>query len=450
MKCYICNKDLKLKGTVQDLTKESETHEEHIIHNALRGKISSRVILCASCGNDLNDSIDSSFVKYFAPITEQLRYFLLKKDHGAKNAPTSVLGQMLLSEFPEMDVFYRDGVVSSHKPIHHIDWDNKTVTIFGNDKTIGGYEKKVIGEITEAGGQYENFKVERITNMVDGVFVPYFGNGFANLTEAMSLGYIKMAVEFALASGIAREDLNRALTIDGNGKGSILLDRNIVTFLPQGAIDRVYEYYKPLLEPNYPTHTLILFTHERGNGRQVLYCYIELFSTFQVYVILNHSFDRPFYRSYYQPVFKEELLMDTATSNLEDTLRNIHKRLEKIYNMEEELDEIETKIAGGISSLPYDLPEILDAEMDAIENIIMNQNIHKPDFLDRSSYDLSVVYKRYFHSPVGEDCESMPGWLTKSSIYVNEQTQEFDQNYTMQKIGKLVYAIIALKNLSAE
>jgi hypothetical protein len=79
MKRYICNRELKQKGQVQDPQVETETHEEHILHNALRGKISSREILCAGCGNDLNDAIDAPYVKYFLPIIEQLRTFLSKR-----------------------------------------------------------------------------------------------------------------------------------------------------------------------------------------------------------------------------------------------------------------------------------------------------------------------------------------------------------------------------------
>jgi hypothetical protein len=76
----------------------------------------------------------------------------------------------------------------------------------------------------------------------------------------LSLGYIKIAAEFALSCGVAREALDRVLRIDETGKGKLFFDRNVITYLPQGAIDRVYEYYKPLLEPNYPAHTLLLFT----------------------------------------------------------------------------------------------------------------------------------------------------------------------------------------------
>jgi hypothetical protein len=162
----------------------------------------------------------------------------------------------MLSEFPSMNVLYRDGVISSHKAIHHIDWKNKKITIIANDKIINGCEKKVINEITNAGEQYEAFEVKKITNIDQGIFVPYFGHESDDLTNMLSLGYVKIAAEFALSCGIAREALDRVLRIDEAGKGKLIFDRNVLTYLSLGAIDRVYEYYKPLLEPNYPTHTV--------------------------------------------------------------------------------------------------------------------------------------------------------------------------------------------------
>ncbi|MEH2358144.1 HNH endonuclease, partial [Nostoc sp.] len=48
-------------------------HKEHIIQNALIGRLKPNNILCKVCGNKLNDTIDRNFVNIFASITEILQ-----------------------------------------------------------------------------------------------------------------------------------------------------------------------------------------------------------------------------------------------------------------------------------------------------------------------------------------------------------------------------------------
>jgi uncharacterized Fe-S cluster-containing MiaB family protein len=138
--------------------------------------------------------------------------------------------------------------------------------------------------------------------------------------------------------------------------------------------------------------------------------------------------------------------MNEASTSLQETLRMVHQRLEKICIEEDELDEIETNIAAGLKTLPYYLPDILIAEMEAIEDLIMTENFYKPDFNDRTSYDLTTVYKKYFCSTIGENCQSTPEFLTKASVYGNEKTIEHANQYYQDKILKLLHLILVVKN----
>ncbi len=89
-------------------------------------------------------------------------------------------------------------------------------------------------------------------------------------------------------------------------------------------------------------------------------------------------------------------------------------------------------------------------EMDGIEDLIMNQNFDKEDFLDRSNYDLSEVYKRYFYNFLSEECEDIPKFLSKVSKYADDSISNMAQNYYIEKVGKLLQAILILKNITEE
>lgn len=52
----------------------------------------------------------------------------------------------------------------------------------------------------------------------------------------------------------------------------------------------------------------MLFTQNYTNNKKSLYCYIDLFSTFQYYVILNDNYEgEDIYEVYYQTVVKQEI-----------------------------------------------------------------------------------------------------------------------------------------------
>ena len=67
-----------------DITENNQKviHEEHILHNALFGKLKSDRILCKTCGSKFGEKEDAEFVKQFAPITVRLSNFAISRDHG--------------------------------------------------------------------------------------------------------------------------------------------------------------------------------------------------------------------------------------------------------------------------------------------------------------------------------------------------------------------------------
>lgn len=67
--CLKCNKTLvnKIEFNSSPHPDKTITHVEHILQNAIAGKLKSAKILCEKCGSIFNDEIDSAFIKIFRP-----------------------------------------------------------------------------------------------------------------------------------------------------------------------------------------------------------------------------------------------------------------------------------------------------------------------------------------------------------------------------------------------
>ncbi|WP_124221421.1 HNH endonuclease [Aquisalibacillus elongatus] len=76
MECYVCN---------NDLTKENET-EEHIILNAIGGKLKSKKLVCKDCNSKFGFEIDNILAEQLNPIANLLD---VKRDRGQ---PRSIKG----------------------------------------------------------------------------------------------------------------------------------------------------------------------------------------------------------------------------------------------------------------------------------------------------------------------------------------------------------------------
>ena len=66
MKCYICNRELTSEKNLSEEEKVnlSTTHREHIIHNAILGRLITNNILCKECGSNYSAN-DAAFTSLF-------------------------------------------------------------------------------------------------------------------------------------------------------------------------------------------------------------------------------------------------------------------------------------------------------------------------------------------------------------------------------------------------
>ncbi len=279
-------------------------HEEHIIQNSIYGRLTDKNILCEGCGGKLSVDVDAEFSKIFHGITEQLKHVLASKDHGGNNFSRTLKGYIFKKDRTKIDVHIKEGKVAPIKPDYEYIELEKKVNIFCSRKIAKDYQNFVKKELVSKGIDISEITfdiIEDISNRGDlGVF---FSEGIIDFNSKIKLGLNKIATGFAVANGIDRTQLPCTLDIT---KNKIIFTSNVVPFYPFSALDITIEPFRVVAEDNYPTHTLILYTDNFSKNKKLV-CYIDLFSTFQFYVILNHDFEGDdIQKTYYQTILKQD------------------------------------------------------------------------------------------------------------------------------------------------
>jgi hypothetical protein len=290
--CYLCGKKFN-----DDTVK---THGEHIIQQGIGGSLIENNILCSSCGNKLGDEIDIPFNKIFNSISTRLD---IKKDRKANSSTNAVNGKFISgkcqfgNELGEIDVVWKDFKVSPVNPFHKYTKENDKVIIYANSKVAKSYKEKVEKEILVKSD--ENKPEIIICDDLTGI-IQY---SFEMNSQAFKKGMAKIAIGFSSKHGIPRHDLPLVLNTKSE-ESAIKDDIPIIQFYPLGVIDNEIEKIKNRMG-YFPSHTIIIFTVD--TTPKSLVCYIELFSTFQWYVVLNDSFHgESIYEYYSQRILKED------------------------------------------------------------------------------------------------------------------------------------------------
>jgi len=318
-------------------------HEEHIIQNALHGRLTNCDILCERCGSKLSSEIDTDFCKIFEGITEQLKPILASKDHGNNKLIKSLKGYIFKENGSKINVLVKEGKVVPEVPYYELINKENKVKLFATKTVAKNFINKVKQELTDKGIDTRSINFENIDDISDlGNLGIIFSENISKFDEKFKLGLNKIATGFAIAKGIDRTQLPNTLDIN---KKKIIYTSNCVPYYPFSAIDNAIESLRSIIERKYPTHTLILFT-DCSFGKNKLVCYIDLFSTFQYYVILNDDFNGDnIQKTYYQTVLKQvkpELnIRDTKMSELSIVADSLgislkeleDKDIETIYNI---------------------------------------------------------------------------------------------------------------------
>lgn len=261
--CYLTGQEIIAKTGAE----QQDSHEslEHIIPNALGGKLASRNILSHGANRDLNKLIDINFVKIFESFVTKLNFGRDRK----RNQRASGLHQDY-----QIDVIFKDDRFFPRKPF----FDKETMAIFADsEKTGENYKSHLIkkGVIKEEDSQ--NIKV--YDDIAGAIY-----QSFHLDNKIFKQGLAKIAAGFASYNRISRNNLKEV--IDINRK--ILRDDIIIApSIPLSQLELELESFV-FNKENYPIHGLTL----KGSQKEkFLYCHVELFSAFQWYVLLDENYE---------------------------------------------------------------------------------------------------------------------------------------------------------------
>ena len=214
---------------------------EHIIQQAIGGRYESADILCPKCNEIIGQRIDAPFSSIFNPIVDHIEDFIKQR----KQSHPSYKGTAEYSGV-KYDVIIKNKRVVACPELSR--------TLRNNTK---------ISKLN-----FDNLSYE-----------------FDVKNDAFLMGLRKIAFNFAIDRKIQFSHLQHGLDITlENGKlTDIAFNYPIVPFIPLNPMDQYLELNADIML----YHNLILFSQEHH-----LWCYIDLFNTFQYYVLLSDKWDK--------------------------------------------------------------------------------------------------------------------------------------------------------------
>lgn len=320
--------------------------DEHIIHNALGGLYVSKEICCEKCNNILSHKIDAPFTKNFNSIINLIPN-LAKTNKSAK--PVCPGYARFLGDDKIYEVNLKKGKVISCPEI----------------------SKKIKRPIKQ-----EDFK--DIIYKFD-VNSPSFYNGIK-----------KIAFNFAIDKNIPYDKMKNNIKIEK--EGSIVKDISFnfksVPFYPLSPIDE-------FLELNYHIelfHFLLLF-----NIKNRLWCYVDLFNTFQFYILLSEDWDQELniHETYFQQVqtISRDILpiecyspKDLNMLAQEYNVSFTNKKYKQIYN--------EIKEAKRKKELKSDAALFFSSRLSCPNLILLFQDMLK----EKDMYEVALKYMKNFYT----------------------------------------------------
>ncbi len=225
--CIYCNKEITTRSS------------EHVIQNALGGLLESEDICCPECNNYISKYIDAPFTKTFNPIISRIDNF--SKTNNTKSAPPCT------------------GTVSYN--------GREYVANIKNGKVVScpDLSRELRCDIS---------KLPTAPQIVS--------YNFDLENTAFQTGMAKIAFNYAMSQNVDFKYLASGLMVErtGNSVNSIQYNYPVVPFCPLNPIDAFIEGTPA---PT-PFHNMILFSQCNE-----LWCYVDLFNTFQYYVLLSDN-----------------------------------------------------------------------------------------------------------------------------------------------------------------
>ncbi len=258
--CYLTGEEITEKDSP---IKANHKTLEHIIPNALGGKLSSHYVITFSANQKLNQEIDRHFNKIFNPFILRLDIEKDRNNNPSLNALHSSYNK---------DVIFKNNKYFPKKPFY----DKEKKTIYADSIKNGENYKKYL--IKQGGIQNkENIKI--LDDMAGAINIPF---GFEN--NLFKKGLAKISAGFATLKGIPRKNLNAIINLEEkNFRENIIASPFLPIIKPEGFFEE--NIHK---SQYYPIHSIVLHGIKK---EKFLYCYVELFSVFQWYILLDASYD---------------------------------------------------------------------------------------------------------------------------------------------------------------
>lgn len=206
--------------------------KEHIIHNAIGGTLESYEIYCKTCNGRYGSNQDKAFTQIFAPIVAEINMHKSRNTKGT--AYTGCMQDM-----------------------------------YGNLYTATYKAGKVV--------KLENSNSEYVRYDSDKFRLLYYDFKLDN--ASFKLGVSKIAFNYAIHCGLHACCLEKVFDYS---KKELISKPVIIPFIPMTVFDQVMEM-KPVKRL---FHAVRIF-----NCENFLYAYVELFNTFQQYVLLSEKFN---------------------------------------------------------------------------------------------------------------------------------------------------------------
>lgn len=255
--CIYCGKKIinqKRPTGDKDYSKVYKS-SEHIIQNALGGKFESENICCDRCNFHLEDLIDKNFCSIFAPLVSDIKGF---KKTNNRNSEPKYSGYAIYNKNGKKKIV-RANVIKGEKI-------KKSEEIIEYEKEQGtkNLDKRIAEKLKETKVIFNDFNLSN---------------------EVFKLGLSKIAFNYAIYSGIDVGKISDICnTICGENDNELLdikFNTKIIPFFPGNKLDEFIE-----LETEFVLfHNLLLFRYDN-----MLWCYINLFNTFQYYVLLSNDY----------------------------------------------------------------------------------------------------------------------------------------------------------------
>ncbi|WP_432632226.1 HNH endonuclease [Brachyspira sp.] len=283
-KCYICG---------EKLTKDN-TSSEHIIPNAIGGKLKSKELICKKCNSKLGDSMDNELAK-------QLEFFSnflnIDRERGKPNdiiftekETNTEYRRKANGEFlPKNDLEIKKEIMDDGKIRFYISSTNKKTVLKKGEEISKKYE--ITNEDIENRLKYTKHNLNEMRISLT------FGG------EDIKLALYKIVINFFIYSG-----------------GDIKYIEHLINCLRQNNTDNTNGYSKQISTKNTDSikeNSIPHIIYVEGNSEEhTLYAYIEFFGTIQFLILLNNNYDGVDMKYTYCYDFISKSKIDISSFNL--------------------------------------------------------------------------------------------------------------------------------------